>query len=196
MDEELKRSFHDFYLKLSLLNYKLKTGTKLDENYENQFNIMKHIIPVFNRLLTEKSLTLNSLLNKDIKEEQNNDESYKNKSTEEVNLYSYSVDLFKKINSKSEEVDDDEDSVDEEGDNQVENLTNRSLERLEIIKKDKWIIIEVESDSESDSDNKDNNQIPLEDINLPKDLTINEDKDEEYRVWGKINSYLVSQDFL
>jgi hypothetical protein len=145
--EDFANQFKPFYMKLTILNYKLLSNSPLPEEYQKIKKCLHFLIPIFDRILNQEDLNLESL---------------KDESEQTVN------------NDKKKELDDE---PDEEGDKLVEELTNKSLEELEIIKNEMWCSIEelnddIESDQESNemyySDDSNENVADIVDENEKK----------------------------
>ena len=57
------QDFVDFYTKMTILNFKLHKGYKLEKEYEEFYSAVQFLIPVFNNIIKNKNLTLDKVLN-------------------------------------------------------------------------------------------------------------------------------------
>jgi hypothetical protein len=140
IDEEFARNFEEFYLELTLLNYKYRTQKIFTEKDLKSIGYFKLLIPIFKRLQDEGD-TLN--LNKVLQEEDNPPISYTpiiKIPTESSNKYELDNNI-----SEPEEIEEEDTSEDEEGDTQLNNLTEDVLTLLSTkIQKNNWVVIEPE----------------------------------------------------
>lgn len=133
--------FQQFYLKLTILNYKIKTNNILSDGQKRQLDILKYIIPIFDRIADSPALELKHIIN--------NGECQQLQGPK-----------------KEEEVIEAE-VPDEIGDQQVDSLTRKALEIFDKIKNDNWFKVkdlaendesngEDDDEVDDDSDESDN----------------------------------------
>lgn len=158
MDNSFATLFDTFYLKLTILNYKLKTNTVLNEEYNKIKHCMSYMIPIFNRILGEKNLTVENIMNNDKPVENTNEYPFVNDDTvtNETKKNDNQINLpYKKEDEKEKE---DEEEKDEEGDTQVKAITEKSLEILKYIQENKWVVAQYYENESSDEDDIQQNE--------------------------------------
>jgi len=154
MSNNFEELFKDFFLKLTVLNYKVTLGIALGDEYENIKNSMAIVMPIFNRILSDKTLVLKDIID-DTKE--NTKEKNKIESNLDDNDYFFVNDhttnntSIVSYNTASVQSDDEPDI---EGDKLVEELNKKSLEKLEEYKKNN--ILWIEEDDSTDISSEDN----------------------------------------
>lgn len=148
---EFIKLFDSLYLDLTILNYKFKTNTKLDEKQLKTISYLKLLIPIFNRMQDEGSnIELSSIL----LEHQSNPIEVPKVLT---NDYFPSApvlrlpidndsDEYCNMNNESLKDTSDDTSEDLEGDLQVNTLTDTTLELLKKIQTTHWAQVEIVSD--------------------------------------------------
>ncbi len=140
-DQFIATTFDPFFLGLAVINYKIKTKTNLSDKQKKWMDALKHIIPVFNRLIEHDRLTIDEVAS-----------GKKN----EPNLDSYAfVNDEKKPSIVKVEEPVPVQVPDEVGDKMVNDLMEKCLRKLLIIQQNKWVSVkEPEEDSDSDSDDE------------------------------------------
>src|SRR3990172_4862943 len=63
MDKSFEDSFNSFYLKLTLLNYRHRTKLEFSPEQVNTLKLLKLIIPIFNRLEKNNTITIEDVKN-------------------------------------------------------------------------------------------------------------------------------------
>src|SRR3990170_401410 len=63
MDKSFEDSFNSFYLKLTLLNYRHRTKLEFSPEQVNTVKLLKLIIPIFNRLEKNNTITIEDVKN-------------------------------------------------------------------------------------------------------------------------------------
>lgn len=180
MDTEFIKVFEPFSIIITTLNYKFKTNYKLSENDIENIRLLKIMIPIFNRIKNDKTVTLEQILNDD---HQINTNVLPSAPTIRLPIDSDSDEyMFINNNSKnkSEEELETETSEDLEGDAQVETLTNESLNLLKFIRDNNWVQIdpvsdveiEIEDDTEEGDDGEEDDEVVEK---IP--LSFNEDQE-------------------
>jgi len=143
MDSSSEELFNDFYIKLTVLNYKYRSKIQLNDAEKNSLNYLKIIIPIFNKLIDKDDLTI-----EDVKNFSNFSNIGNTDATKEQHTDYLFVDTDTNKEQKPTISDSDDDEPDPEGDKQVEELTEKSLRQLEIIKNKRWIMIELEDEQD------------------------------------------------
>lgn len=145
MDEKfIKDVFDPFYLKLAIINYKLKSHLELTDEQKNYIKILSYFLPIINGIYDRKPFDLGETINK-LK-----------------NLYCNYILINGNINhsnhnnndnNNNQFIENDEydefDEHDEIGDKMVDELTNKSLLQLQNIKNNKWIFIKDNMEDET-----------------------------------------------
>jgi predicted transcriptional regulator len=142
------QDFVDFYTKMTILNFKLHKGYKLEKEYEEFYSAVQFLIPVFNNIIKNKNLTLDKVLNGKSFETEMVQTSQKYENIPTIHVQSENDYPFvNEVKPEPVKVQEEEDEADPEGDKIVLELTKKSLEKLNEIQNQGWAIIEVE-DSE------------------------------------------------
>ena len=152
MSNNFEELFKDFFLKLTVLNYKISLGLELDDNYKNIKNSMSIVIPIFNRILSDNTLALKDVIDNTKENTKENNKIESNLDDSEyffVNDYVSSTNI---VTSNTASIQSD-DEPDIEGDKLVEELNKKSLEKLEEYKKNN--ILWIEEDDSSDISSED-----------------------------------------
>jgi hypothetical protein len=151
--------FNNFYIKLTLLNYKFRTNTPFSEEDLEDIKILNILINQFNRLKHEGiSLDVDTIIKNDSKVKFNNISS--TQQPEPISIQMVDEIDSDSINNQEEES---ETSEDPDGDLQVETLTKDSLKLVKIIRNNNYYQIEftpdsnieIEYDNEEEEDNSD-----------------------------------------
>lgn len=130
MDKTFEDSFNKFFVKLVVLNYKLKEEIAYTKEDEQILRLLNVLIPIYNRLETNDNISL---------------EDVDTTTTTSVSTVKVELDLIEQKNQS-----DSEDEDDPIGDQQIKKLTEESLKILHDIRTNAWVNIESESD-ESDN---------------------------------------------
>src|SRR5437868_14859454 len=82
-------SFHEFFLKMAILNKKMATHSPLDDEYKKIKKYLEIIIPIFNRLTStySTSLTIEDLIKKNSNDTIKNDTIQQNDKIEDQSVY-------------------------------------------------------------------------------------------------------------
>jgi len=159
MSANFEKSFEDFFLKLTVLNYKLLAKAKIEGEWEIYKNSIEVLIPIFNRITTDKTLSLKDVV--ESKETKQFDipvitvEEYPfAPTTTAIVAVSPAIQSDNKLETKSND-ESPEDEPDIEGDQQVEELNNLSLKNLEEYKKYNLLLVEEEESEEISSEHTD-----------------------------------------
>lgn len=129
MEKPVEDLFNSFFLKLVKINYKQKEGIKISDEDTKIINILKILIPIFNRIEKDGNIDLD-----DITE---NNKSVSSTKTELDGYY------------KSSESTDSEDEPDPVGDQQIKELTLYSLGKLNQIRTNGWVIVEPDNEDQN-----------------------------------------------
>jgi hypothetical protein len=139
MNSEFIKLFDPFNIIATTLNYKLKTNTQFNQHDLKNVELLKLMIPIFNRMRNDEEIDLASIINQ---------QSPKNRT--EPNLR-----LPIETDSDGYVTDESETTEDIEGDLQVDALTNESLKSLTKLKNNNWAQVEVISDIEIEIEGED-----------------------------------------
>ena len=175
MCDNFEESFRDFFLKLTVLNYKVSMKIELNDEWQNVKKAMDIIIPIFNRVTTEKTLSLENAINntinvKDIKDiKDTKDTNYENDEYLFVNTNNTTHTITPKV------IDNEPDEPDIEGDKLVEELNAKSLVKLEEYRKNNIFLVEEEDSTEVSSENDDNDDNDGNDDNKNSNESNNSD---------------------
>ena len=121
MDEHFfENVFTPFFIQSASINIKIMKKLELSDKQKRFCKAIKHILPIFNKLNDDETLTISNVM--DDNQDHNN------------NLDS---DNSNNIISSSESS---EEELDEEGDKLVEDLTDTSIKKYKTIKSKKWVI--------------------------------------------------------
>ncbi|ARF09511.1 hypothetical protein Indivirus_1_134 [Indivirus ILV1] len=147
MEEEFVKSFDEFYLELTILNYKFKTKCKeFTEKEKKALNYLKLLLPTYKRL---KNGCDNSEIEKILQEIK-----YEPTPSTPVLQYQSTPVIRLSIDTDSDGYnnisEDDKTSEDLEGDTLVNKLTEISLSLLSNIQKNNWAIVENDSNDEDE----------------------------------------------
>ena len=143
--------FNSFYLKLTLLNYRYRSKLDFTPDQLNTLKLLKLIIPIFNRLEENDTLTIDDVKN------------FKPNESETIPSV---VTTIHNNSLKEQETSTEDDVEDPEGDKQIEELTKKALEQLETIRNRGWILVQL-----SDDDNEEGEDETIETYNSGDEST-------------------------
>ena len=177
MDKTFEELFQPFFLKMAVLNYKILAKTPFNEEYQKIKRHLEVLIPIYDRLLEDKSISLTDILT-------NKGATQVNASAPEItieNLGDYpfiSADSDTDIYTTAPLLQSSEtsttnstttvevDVIDVEGDSLVKELHNKSLEVFKKLQEVNWVVIQEEDDNTdelvSDNDEEDENKTKTE----------------------------------
>lgn len=140
--------FEDFYIKMSIINYKRITKSVPFSKEDKKFiEHIKVLLPIYYRLKNDESIDIDNLFD--------NNKKQKPKGQQQLNImddYPFNnINDFDKVDNISSESDEENTQEDPEGDQQVNDLTIKSLDELHKIKSLQWISTETYTDSEEDN---------------------------------------------
>ena len=149
MDQEFIKLFEPFSIDLTILNYKSKTGAKLNDQDQKKIEIMRLLIPIYNRMIEEGN-TINI------------DDVVKKESVQQT-THHQTINLQIDTDSDGYACNDDENDEteeDEEGDNQINALTEKSLDMLNKLIEESWAKVQNDDASDPDIDIVENEVAP------------------------------------
>jgi hypothetical protein len=187
MADFVNKEFYPFFLIATIINHKLRYNLKLDDEQTKQLEIFKFLIPIFDRLSSDKNLNINTL-----SELQDNKFQplipEQNTSENKIVPYAFSaVDNNKiiKETEKEKEVEKKQEPKkdDPEGDLVVKKLTDESLLILEKLKNTNWVIVEESNGTNSSQEDSEE----YDDIDSEYDYS---DKENDMENQMEIDNYL------
>lgn len=141
MDEHFfENVFTPFFIQSASINIKIMKKLELSDKQKRFCKAIKHILPIFNKLNDDETITISNVMD-DNQDHNNNSDS----------------DNSNNISSSSESS---EEELDEEGDKLVDTLTYTSIQKYKTIKSKKWVIT-----SYNDLPQKDDQSLGLPDDN-------------------------------
>lgn len=200
MDKTFEELFQPFFLKMAVLNYKILAKTPFNEEYQQIKKHLEVLIPIYNRLLEGKSMSLNEItVNKtttgtapEITIENLDDYPFVSADSD-TDIYTSTtstvpiLQINDQANNKTTS-NDEPDVVDVEGDALVKELNKKSLELFKKLQESNWVLVEEEEDNTDDlvSDDEEENKTTSPEIIISATDTttlgtiIEIDADDEY----------------
>jgi len=203
---EKAKEFEDFFLKLVVLNYKIVSGIELDKKSNNLKDTIFTIIPIFNRILSEKTLSLENVINDDdcppginIREgyiDSVYDHEYPfvnngshNTTTANIDSSTQLITFANDTDKNSTQIEANEviEVIDVEGDRQVEELHKKSLEKLDEYIKNNMILVEEDTDDTDENTSENNSDDNISDEHNKMIIDNKENPDIEIKKHKNIN---------
>lgn len=170
MNNEFERLFNDFYVKMTILNYKLKTNTNLSDEDRNVIDKLKLLIPIYNRVSKDDSLTIDKVITTENSSVHDKD----------INISTYPFDNSDGYSTATTgSLDSDSEEADVEGNKQVDDITEKSLILLQSIKDSTWAFVENE-ESVDESVDESIDESTDESVDESIDESVDEDITKEW----------------